>query len=67
MTPTAAPAPLSPTTTADLEAARLRLPLDDPDRHALDREEPFARLVIAHPERCSTNADYPNWTPGRPA
>lgn len=52
---------------AALETARLHLPLDDPDRHALDNEEPFARLACTHPECCSTDKDYPNWTPGRVA
>jgi hypothetical protein len=40
---------------AALEATRVRLPLDDPDRHALDTKADlaFARLACEHPEACA--------------
>ncbi|MFE9398598.1 hypothetical protein [Streptomyces flavidovirens] len=34
-------------------------------RHLVDPcDTPFARLACTHPEKCSTAADYPGWTPG---
>ncbi len=33
--------------------------------HHLDPcDTAFARLACTHPEQCSTEADYPGWTPG---
>ncbi|QIP87584.1 hypothetical protein GLX30_30170 [Streptomyces sp. Tu 2975] len=33
--------------------------------HLLDPADPlFVRLVCEHDDCCSTDADYPNWTPG---
>lgn len=39
---------------AALEETRLRLPLTDPDRHALDvdADRVFAQLACDHPEAC---------------
>ncbi|WP_370665378.1 hypothetical protein [Streptomyces sp. IBSBF 2507] len=39
---------------AAIEAIRQSLPLDDPDRHALDldADTAFARLATEHPEHC---------------
>ncbi|MFE2497160.1 hypothetical protein [Streptomyces scopuliridis] len=39
-------------------AAEARHPVDPCDRA-------FAALAACHPERCSCDADYPGWTPGR--
>ncbi|GAA2929328.1 hypothetical protein [Streptomyces enissocaesilis] len=34
-------------------------------RHQIDPcDSAFARLACTHPEKCSTQADYPGWTPG---
>jgi hypothetical protein len=40
---------------AALEALRQSLPLDDPDRHALDldADRRFAQLACDHPEKCT--------------
>ena len=40
---------------ADLETLRLSLPLDDPDRHALDldADRTFAQMACDHPEACT--------------
>lgn len=40
---------------AALEQTRLRLPLTDPDRHALDldADRAFAQLACDHPEACA--------------
>ncbi|MFD0074325.1 hypothetical protein ACFVIY_18010 [Streptomyces sp. NPDC127166] len=36
--------------------------------HQLDLcDAAFARLACEHGDRCSTAADYPDWTPGRAA
>ncbi|MGW6741729.1 hypothetical protein ACWGDX_13540 [Streptomyces sp. NPDC055025] len=38
------------------------------DRHLIDpADTAFAALACEHPNACSTNASYPNWTPGRAA
>ncbi|MFJ7999047.1 hypothetical protein ACIQ7D_18130 [Streptomyces sp. NPDC096310] len=35
------------------------------DRHLIDpADRAFARLACEHPDTCSCNADYPDWTPG---
>ncbi|MFE9886814.1 hypothetical protein [Streptomyces scopuliridis] len=37
-------------------------------RHLTDpADTAFAALACAHPEKCSCDADYPDWTPGRAA
>jgi hypothetical protein len=34
-------------------------------RHLVDPcDSAFAQMASAHPEKCSTAADYPGWTPG---
>lgn len=40
---------------ADLDALRERLPLNDPDRHALDvdADRLFAQMACDHPEKCT--------------
>ena len=40
---------------AALDADRVRLPLDDPDRHALDTvvDSLFARMACEHPAACT--------------
>lgn len=40
---------------AAIEALRQSLPLDDPDRHALDldADHAFAQLATEHPEHCT--------------
>lgn len=44
---------------AALEQTRQRLPLDDPDRHALDidADRRFAQLACDHPEACACNPE----------
>lgn len=43
--------------TARIPACELAHLLDDIDGR-------FAVLAADHPEACSSNSDYPNWTPG---
>lgn len=49
----------------DAAAERLRLLLAE-QSHQVDTaaDAAFARLACEHPEACSCNDDYPNWTPG---
>ncbi|MFJ6066525.1 hypothetical protein ACIQHU_26215 [Streptomyces tendae] len=46
---------------AAIEAIRQSLPLDDPDRHALDldADQAFARLATEHPEHCTRQENQP--------
>ncbi|MBX9392216.1 hypothetical protein K4749_01045 [Streptomyces sp. TRM72054] len=46
---------------AALEETRQRLPLDDPDRHALDldADRAFAQLACDHPETCACPEETP--------
>lgn len=52
--------PSAPDTVAlDIEALRLALPLDDPDRHALENpavEGAFAHLAVDHPSEAAATA-----------
>ena len=53
------PAPLVRRRLAELDKTRERLPLADPDRHALDTyvDAQFARLAYDHPEHCTANTN----------
>lgn len=45
-------------------AERLRLLLAEQSHQVDTADAAFARLACEHPEACSCNDDYPNWTPG---
>ncbi|MEU2674785.1 hypothetical protein ABZ622_39345 [Streptomyces sp. NPDC007164] len=48
-----------------LKAKRLAAGLAAEYRHLTDtRDAAFAALACTHPEACSSDADYPAWTPG---
>ncbi|MCX4786518.1 hypothetical protein OG369_10070 [Streptomyces sp. NBC_01221] len=48
-----------------LKTERLAAGLAAEYRHLTDtRDAAFAVLACTHPEACSCDADYPNWTPG---
>ncbi|MGW1102776.1 hypothetical protein [Streptomyces sp. NPDC002540] len=49
----------------ELKAKRLAAGLAAEYRHLTDTSDAaFAALACAHPEACSCDDDYPNWTPG---
>lgn len=48
---------------AAIEALRQSLPIDDPDRHALDldADHAFAQMAADHPEACTAPAGIPGF------
>lgn len=52
------------TTTTLAPASEYHLGRVAEQRHIVDQlDDAFAKLAVDHPERCSTKADYPDWSP----
>ncbi|WP_030755513.1 hypothetical protein [Streptomyces sp. NRRL F-5135] len=48
-----------------LKAACRLAGLTAEDRHLIDpADDAFAAMASEHPDTCSTDTDYPDWTPG---
>ncbi|MFJ6566546.1 hypothetical protein ACIQNU_03945 [Streptomyces sp. NPDC091292] len=48
----------------DVSVDRLRRLLAEQAHQVDTSDTAYARLACDHPEACSCDADYPNWTPG---